>query len=155
MDVASTIILLLHPLLALGLLVAMWWQYSWKKRQVLYSGEDRALIVEQHQQFGELLFKLSCGVVAIAFFARGINAFIHEESVLKSLIPTNLHGISGPFGLILLYIMVRYGRITAQKKTAGDSFAFSKKQHGRAADLIVILMFIHAFLGFLYIFEVI
>ena len=31
MDLTTTIVLLLHPLLASGLVVWIWWQYAWRK----------------------------------------------------------------------------------------------------------------------------
>jgi hypothetical protein len=37
---------------------------------------------------------------------------------------------------------------------AGESFAVAKLKHGRAADLIIYMVFIHAFLGFIYTFDV-
>ena len=40
------------------------------------------------------------------------------------------------------------------KRQAGESFAVAKLKHGRAADLIIYLVFIHAFLGFIYTFDV-
>jgi hypothetical protein len=36
----------------------------------------------------------------------------------------------------------------------GEKFSHHRIKHGRAADLIVVLVFIHAFLGFLYLFMV-
>jgi hypothetical protein len=36
----------------------------------------------------------------------------------------------------------------------GGSFSNLKLKHGRMADIVVALVFIHAFLGFLYIFAV-
>ena len=154
MDMFSTIVLLLHPIFAIVLITAMWWQYSWKTRQLQYKGETRVTHVAQHQRFGELLLSSAIAIVLLAFIARAIHAYIHNESILASLIPSSLHGFSGPIGLFLLYYMVRFGRRAAELKEKGDSFALPKKQHGRASDLVMILVFIHAFLGFLYIFEV-
>lgn len=154
MDMFSTIVLLLHPIFAIVLITAMWWQYSWKTRQLQFKGETRVTHVAQHQKFGELLLSSAIAVVLLAFIARAIHAYIHNESILASLIPSSLHGFSGPIGLFLLYYMVRFGRRAAELKEKGESFALPKKQHGRASDLVMILVFIHAFLGFLYIFEV-
>ena len=154
MDMFSTIVLLLHPIFAIVLITAMWWQYSWKTRQLQYKGETRVTHVAQHQRFGELLLSSAIAIVLLAFIARAIHAYIHNESILASLIPSSLHGFSGPIGLFLLYYMVRFGRRAAELKEKGESFALPKKQHGRASDLVMILVFIHAFLGFLYIFEV-
>ncbi|MEK9730585.1 MAG: hypothetical protein VW230_02365 [Candidatus Poseidoniales archaeon] len=154
MDMFSTVVLLLHPIFAIVLITAMWWQYSWKTRQLQFKGEERTTYVAQHQKIGERLLVSAIMIVLLAFVARAIDAYIHNESMLKSLIPSSLHGFSGPIGLFLLYYMVRFGRRAADLKEKGESFALQKKQHGRASDLVMILVFIHSFLGFLYIFEV-
>ncbi len=155
MGVLSTIVLLLHPMFALILIAAMWWQYSWKSRNLEFKGQTRLEKIEHHQQFGEFLLKSGVAIVLIAFGARAFDAYSKNEPILVNLIPTNLHGFTGPIGLFLLYYMVRFGRKAALLKEEGQSYTLTKKQHGRAADLIMILVFIHAFLGFLYIFEVV
>jgi len=55
----------------------------------------------------------------------------------------------------LLYVMTRFGKQAKAKRLSGESYAIEKTKHGRAADFIMALVFIHAFLGFLYIFSVI
>ena len=79
----------------------------------------------------------------------------HEQDIFAEIWPTNLHGLIGPLGLILLFIVVRFGKKAKENRLAGKSFATEKTKHGRAADFIMALIFIHAFLGFLYIFSVI
>ncbi len=154
MGVISAIVLLLHPIFASILIAAMWWQYSWKNRNLEFKGQTRIEKFEQHQQFGELLLKSGVVIVLIAFCARAFDAYAKNEPIFVNLIPTNLHGFTGPIGLFLLYYMVRFGRKAALMKEDGQSYTLTKKQHGRAADLVMILVFIHGFLGFLYIFEV-
>jgi hypothetical protein len=43
------------------------------------------------------------------------------------------------------------GRKTRNQKAEGQSFARSKEMHGKISDLMMTLVFIHAFLGFLYL----
>ena len=96
--------------------------------------------LERHEKTGERILILASLSVLIAFFARYITGL--------GLIPQSLHGFTGPIGIILLWVMTRWG-----KKSRKDKIA--KTKHGRAADLLIILMFLHSFLGFLYIFEVV
>ena len=93
-------------------------------------------------------------VVGIAFVGRMIAGFRSEGDIFAEIWPTNLHGFIGPLGLILLLIMVNLGKKTKAKRVAGESYSVEKTKHGRAADFIMALIFIHAFLGFLYIFSV-
>ena len=60
----------------------------------------------------------------------------------------------GPVGFALMVAMTRYGKQARAQREAGESFAAAKLKHGRAADLIIYLVFIHAFLGFIYTFDV-
>jgi hypothetical protein len=46
------------------------------------------------------------------------------------------------------------GKRAKTAREQGDSFSNLKLKHGRMADLVIALVFIHAFLGFLYIFDV-
>jgi hypothetical protein len=46
------------------------------------------------------------------------------------------------------------GKETKVAREQGESFSNLKTKHGRMADLVIALVFIHAFLGFLYIFDV-
>jgi len=154
MGVLSTIVLLLHPMFALILIAAMWWQYSWKNRNLEFKGKTRMEKIQHHQQFGEFLFKSGVMIVLIAFGAKAFDAYSRNEPIFVNLIPTNLHGFTGPVGLFLLYYMVRFGRKAAVLKEEGQSYTITKKQHGRAADVMMMLVFIHAFLGFIYTFDV-
>ena len=47
------------------------------------------------------------------------------------------------------------GRKTRAKKAAGESFARMKDLHGRLSDVMIGLILIHAFLGFLYLIQLI
>ena len=103
---------------------------------------------------GERLLYASFGVIAIAFMARATVALRSGEPVVSSLIPQSLHGFMGPVGFGLLYALARMGRKARDARMDGEKFSHHSVKHGRAADLIVVLVFIHAFLGFLYLFMV-
>jgi hypothetical protein len=154
MDIITTIVLLLHPLLASGLVVWIWWQYAWRKKSYELKGEARAEHLARHERNGERLLWATGGVILVAFTARGFTGWYDGKAVLASLVPQSLHGFMGPVGFGLMVFMTRLGKQTRSQRQAGESFQTTKIKHGRAADLIVYMVFIHAFLGFIYTFDV-
>ena len=155
MDYIRVIALLAHPILASALIFWMWQQYSWRKRSKYLKGDERKSALEQHEKFGEYILWSGFAVIGVAFLGRMIAGWRSEQDIFAEIWPTNLHGFIGPLGLILLYFMTRFGKQAKANRLAGESFAVEKSKHGRAADFIMALVFIHAFLGFLYIFSVI
>ena len=155
MDYIRVAALLAHPILASALIFWMWQQYSWRKRSKSMKGADRKAALEQHERFGNYILWSGFIVVAVAFLGRMVAGWRSEQDIFAEIWPTNLHGFIGPLGLILLYVMTRFGKQTKANRLTGESFAVEKTKHGRAADLIMALVFIHAFLGFLYIFSVV
>ena len=139
MGTANTIILLLHPITAAAILGWMWWQYGWKKKSREMKGVSRQEELLRHEKIGERILQAAIISVLIAFIARYYTGM--------GLLPGSLHGFTGPIGIVLLYIMARWGRNSRKDK-------LQKAKHGRAADLLIALMVFHSFLGFLYIFEV-
>ena len=139
MEVLRTVILLLHPITALAILAWMWWQYGWKRKSKELKGLSRREELERHEKIGERILQAAILSVLIAFLARWYTGL--------GLIPDSLHGFTGPLGITLLWITARWGR-----KSRTDSL--EKRKHGRAADLLIALMFMHSFLGFLNIFNV-
>ena len=77
-----------------------------------------------------------------------------EGDATSDLLPQSIHGYTGPIGLILLWIVVRHGRETVSNKENGEKFSAQRMKHGRAADLVMILIMFHSFLGFIYVFQV-
>lgn len=154
MDTLPLIVLLLHPLLASGLVVWIWWQYAWRKKSYELKGEERATYLARHEANGERLLWATGAVILVAFAARGFTGWYEGEGLLASLVPQSLHGFMGPVGFALMVILTRFGKQARTQRQAGESFAVAKLKHGRSADLIVYLVFIHAFLGFIYTFDV-
>ena len=154
MDLTTTIVLLLHPLLASGLVVWIWWQYAWRKKSYELKGEERAVHLARHERNGERLLWATGGVILVAFAARGFTGWYDGQGVVTSLMPQSLHGFMGPVGFGLMVFMTRLGKQARAQRTSGESFHATKLKHGRAADLIVYMVFIHAFLGFIYTFDV-
>ncbi len=139
MATTDTIILLLHPITAVAILSWMWWQYGWKKKSRELKGVSRREELERHEKIGERILQAAIVSVLIAFTARWYTGL--------GLLPGSLHGFTGPIGITLLWITARWGRNSRKDR-------LQRTKHGRAADLLIVLMVFHSFLGFLYIFEV-
>ena len=154
MDTLPLVALLLHPLLASGLVVWVWWQYAWRKKSYVLKGEERAQYLARHAANGERLLWATGAVILVAFAGRAIEGWYTNREVMSALVPQSLHGFMGPVGFALMVVMTRYGKQARSQRLAGASFATAKLKHGRAADLIIYLVFIHAFLGFIYTFDV-
>jgi cytochrome b561 len=93
-------------------------------------------------------------VILVAFTGRAVSGWYSDGSFTSNLLPQSLHGYMGPVGFALMVVLTRMGREASDKRKAGESFATAKLKHGRAADIIIYLVFIHAFLGFIYTFDV-
>ena len=154
MDIVNAIVLLLHPGLATGLLVWFWWQYSWRKKSHELKGEARIEARSRHERMGERLLWSTLGVIVVAFAARAIDGYLENGDVFSNLMPQQLHGFMGPVGFGLLFMLARMGRKAKTARNEGEKFRHHALKHGRAADLLMALVFIHAFLGFLYLFTV-
>ena len=139
MEALDTFILLLPPIIAVAILASMWWQYGWKRKSRELKGETRRQEIERHEKVGERILIAAIVCVMIAFMARWYTGL--------GLMPGSLHGFTGPLGITLLWITARWGRKSRKDR-------ISRKKHGRAADLLIALVVLHSFLGFLYIFEV-
>tara|TARA_B100001248_G_scaffold250461_1_gene224555 strand:+ start:2487 stop:2954 length:468 start_codon:yes stop_codon:yes gene_type:complete len=155
MDYIRVAALLAHPILASALIFWLWQQYSWRKQSRILKGEERRAAIEKHQKSGELILWSGFAVVGVAFLGRMLAGWRSQGDLFAEIWPTSLHGFIGPLGLILLLVMVNLGKKAKAKRDSNDNYAVEKLKHGRAADFIMALVFIHAFLGFLYIFSVI
>ena len=154
MDSARTIALLIHPLLALVLIFWIIKQYGWKKQSRELKGEERIAYRQKHERIGEIVVWSAIVVASMGFVGRMIAGWVTNGDITSELMPESLHGWTGPIGVIMLWIMARWGRSARDLRDTGESFQVPKSKHSRAADLIISLMAIHAFLGFLYIFAV-
>ena len=154
MDSARTIALLIHPLLALVLIFWIIKQYVWKKQSRELKGEERIAHRQKHERIGEIVVWSAIVVASMGFVGRMIAGWVTNRDITSELMPESLHGWTGPIGVIMLWSMARWGRSTRDLRDTGESFQVPKSKHSRAADLIISLMAIHAFLGFLYIFSV-
>jgi len=153
MDPIRTVALLVHPALAIALIMWLLWQHGWRKKGVELSAEERKVALELHIRWGERIVWAAIILVLIAMIGRAI-AGLRSGDWTSELVPSSVHGWTGPIGIFLLWLVVRQGQKTVALKEAGDSFSEQKRTHGRYADFVIALMALHAFLGFLYIFTV-
>ena len=154
MEPLSTALLLVHPFLALLLVMWLVRQHGWRKGGGTLKGEARKGALAEHVRSGERLLLATIGLVMVAILARAAAGYIEEGRITAMLLPTNLHGWTGPLGLWVLWNTVRHGRQALAAMEAKESIAAPRTRHGKAADLMLILVGVHAFLGFLYTFAV-
>ena len=157
MDATNLVIILLHPLAALGVIGWMIRQHRWRQRGLLLKGDERRAAVHSHERDGERLYILAWIIVVGGFIANSLYRIRTEGATLPgALMPSGaggLHAGGGIIGLILITILWRKGRKARDLRNAGGSWAAEKQRHGRASDAILVLIGLHAFLGFLWLMQ--
>ncbi|HJM68082.1 MAG TPA: hypothetical protein QF716_04310 [Candidatus Thalassarchaeaceae archaeon] len=155
MDPTNLAIILLHPTAALAVIGWMIRQHRWRQRGHLMKGEERKAAVASHEQDGERLYVLAWLLVFGGFTANAVYRIRTENiSLPGALMPSGaggLHAGGGLLGLILITILWRKGRMTRDLRNSGEPWAMEKQRHGRASDAIMVLIGLHAFLGFLWL----
>ena len=156
MDPTQVFILLLHPLAALLAIREFVRQRGWRTKSIELKGAERVAALERHEIEGGRLFRIVIAVIVLAFMARIASTLLASEDLgIETLIPGHFHGWSGLLGLCLMSYLWSLGRKTSAKKVAGESFARLKDLHGRLSDVMMGLIIVHAFLGFLYLLQLI
>jgi len=156
MDPTQVFILLLHPLAALLAIREFVRQREWRSKSIELKGAERVAALERHEIEGGRLFRIVIAVIVLAFMARIASTLLASEDLgIETLIPGHFHGWSGLLGLCLMAYLWSLGRKTSAKKVAGESFARLKDLHGRLSDVMMGLIIVHAFLGFLYLLQII
>ena len=156
MDPALVLILLLHPIAALLVIREFILQREWRIKSLELKGQERASESRRHEIEGERLFRLVIAVIGLAFLARLVSASLSGEDVgYDDLMPGHFHGWGGLLGLLLMTYLWVLGRRASSRKAAGESFSKTKNLHGRLSDVMMVLIIIHAFLGFLYLLQLI
>ncbi len=156
MDPALVLILLLHPIAALLVIREFILQRDWRKKSLELKGQERASELRRHEIEGERLFRLVIAVIGLAFLARLVSASLSGEDLgYDDLMPGHFHGWGGLLGLLLMTYLWILGRRASSRKAAGESFSRTKDLHGRLSDVMMMLIIIHAFLGFLYLLQLI
>ena len=156
MDPALVLILLLHPIAALLVIREFILQRDWRKKSLELKGQERASESRRHEIEGERLFRLVIAVIGLAFLARLVSASLSGEDVgYDDLMPGHFHGWGGLLGLLLMTYLWVLGRRASARKAAGKSYSKTRVSHGRLSDVMMMLIIIHAFLGFLYLLQLI
>ena len=150
----SSAVLLLHPIAALTLIWMFVRQRRWRQQSLLLRGAKRAASLEDHQVTGDRMMAAVIGVIALAFGAHIARASLYGLEATAYLVPGHFHGWAGLLGLLFMITLWRMGRKTRDLKSEGKSFASSKEFHGRISDVMMMLVVIHAFLGFLYLLKI-
>ena len=156
MGPTQVFVLLLHPFAALLAIREFVRQREWRKQSIALKGAERVAALERHEIEGGRLFRLVIAVIVLAFLSRIASTFLAAEDLgIRTFLPGHFHGWSGLLGLVLMTYLWSLGRKTSVKKSAGESFARMKDLHGRLSDVMMGLILIHAFLGFLYLLQLI
>ena len=157
MDPTNLVIILLHPIAALAVIGWMIRQHRWRQRGRLMKGGERKVAVTSHERDGERLYILAWLLVLGGFTANATYRIRTEDIVLpEALMPSGaggLHAGGGLLGLVLITILWRKGRMTRDLRNSGEPWAMEKQRHGRASDAIMVLICLHAFLGFLWLIQ--
>ncbi len=153
MNPARLAVILAHPLAAIFLIWLFFRQRRWRKNSPLLRGEERSAAVEDHEVMGDRIAMASIGIVALAFASNVARGLIDHGDASRHLVPS-FHGSTGIIGLALLLYLWRLGRKTKEQRSSGKGFARTKELHGKVSDLLGMLVVIHAFLGFLYLLNI-
>ena len=153
-DPLRTTILLLHPIAALALVWMFVRQRRWRDQNILLKGDERKDALADHEATGEWMVRATIGVIGLAFAAQIARARIDGIEWSEYIVPDHFHGWVGFLGLFLMLILRKHGRAIRTLKDSGESFSRSKQMHGKISDMMLLLIIIHAFLGFLYLLRI-
>tara|TARA_B000000565_G_scaffold58465_1_gene38797 strand:- start:3147 stop:3629 length:483 start_codon:yes stop_codon:yes gene_type:complete len=156
-DPVDLVIILLHPIAAIFVIGWMLRQHRWRQRGRILKGDERKDAVHSHEKQGHRIY-IMAWILVIGGFAANATHRIRTEGVdlPQALLPTGaggLHAGGGVLGLILLTYLWQKGRNVKRLRESGESWSTEKNHHGRASDAIMLLIVIHAFLGFLWLLQ--
>ena len=154
MNLLLGVVILLHPIAALILIWAFMKQRKWRQKKLFLQDQNYQKSLERHKSNGNKLMLGTIFVVFLAFIAEIIRAKFDNVPIYSYMIPNNFHASGGLLGVILMFILWKSGHST-NKKIGTDSFSRTRNLHGRIGDIMSILVIIHAFLGFLYLLQII
>ncbi len=152
MGIAEVVILLLHPIFSLIVIFWMYKQYNHRKNRRELRGQQAKDARESHERVGETLYRSALGVIAVGFIVNLSFGWVGGEGY-SSVFPSALHGWFGIVGIVVLTITVRKGRLVKKQRETGEKFTLELQRHGRASDVMMVLIVLHAFLGFIYLFQ--
>jgi len=151
----SLLIMIAHAISALGMLGLCFFQYKWKKKGKVLKGNERKNHLERHEKIGKRTIYALAIVVLLAIIGNLTMGLYDGNSFLTSILPRSPHGVFGFIGAGLFYYGWKLGIEIQQQRDYDEKWVTTKIKHGRAADLIIIIGCIHAFLGFLQLLKII
>ncbi len=158
MDFLRIAILMAHPILSIMLIWAFMRQRSWRREKTYLTQNEKAVAIREHEKTGNRIMGYLLLVIAVAFASRIIDSIIRGDELTdasKQLMPGHYHGWAGILALLLMSNLWYLGRKTSRSRDDSDTFSRTRNLHGRLGDVMAILVIIHAFLGFLYLLQII
>ena len=149
-DMWGILLILVHPTLAIALLFFMWRQYQWRGKRRLLRGEELLEARRSHEIWGRRMLLLACGIIVLGY-ATNVVIMRGEYPWWRYALPFHVHGAFGTMGIGFLGAVHIYGLRTVKKREGGESFHLTRTRHGRAADVVIFLAIIHAFIGVIYL----
>ncbi|MFQ3320930.1 MAG: hypothetical protein ACI9O1_000002 [Candidatus Thalassarchaeaceae archaeon] len=155
MELLPIIVILIHPFAALLLIMIFMTQLKWRKKRKLLKGDDLIKANRKHISDGNKIMLSTLFVIVLAFMGEISRAIFNDLPFDTYILPNNFHSSGGLLGLLLMLILWLTGHSTKRKKVSKQSFSKTRDTHGRIGDIMAILILIHAFLGFLYLLQII
>jgi hypothetical protein len=152
MGVVGVIILLLHPLVALTIIYWMYKQYSYRQKRRELRGQEAKDARQSHERIGEIVYRSALAAIGLGLLANFYVGWMAGEGNW-SILPSSFHGWLGFVGFGVLTVTIRKGRLVKKQRESREKFALELQRHGRASDVMMPLIFLHAFLGFIYLFQ--
>jgi len=118
-------------------------------------GDDLIKAHRKHISDGNKIMLATIFVIVLAFIGEISRAIFNNLPFDSYIMPNNFHSSGGLLGLLLMIILWLTGHSTQRKKVSNQSFSKTRDTHGRIGDIMAILILIHAFLGFLYLLQII
>jgi len=155
MELLPTIVILVHPIAALTLIWSFMKQRKWRQKRRFLKSNDTQVALKKHVSDGNKLMFATVIVIALALLAEIFRAMLDNSPYYTYIMPNNFHASGGLLGLLLMTILWRSGHSTKQRMENKQSFSKDRDKHGRISDIMTIFIIIHAFLGFLYLLQII
>jgi len=153
MEALATIVILLHPLAALAIIREFFKQRKWRQDRAKLPNDERNEAISIHEKIGNKIFIYVILVICLAFVSKIIYFQINNGVVTFSdLIPNHFHGWAGIIGLFLMIYLRHLGIEASKNRKSQKPYRKISNLHGRISDVMMYLVVIHAFLGFLYLF---
>ncbi len=153
MEALATIVILLHPIAALAIIREFVKQKKWRQERLNLTHHEVEEAISRHKKKGNKILLYVILVILLAFVSKAIYFQINNGEVkFSDLVPNHFHGWAGIVGLFLMLYLRRLGMQASENRHSLGHYEEISKRHGKVSDLLLYLVVIHAFLGFLYLF---